>query len=152
VTVFGILVRASYTFYNIPHLSLGAEMASGYHQRSTLFGYSAFFAAMSVAVAYGLITGYYFPTTEQFDPGFLDASGYTRMSLTFAAVMVGAILLCVIGTRNQIPYLREDVFTQLLWLSSGFLLAFLTSSLLLIVGFPAISSNNTSMKGSSRAN
>ena len=109
LTVFGILVRASYTFYNIPHLSLGAEMASGYHQRSTLFGYSAFFAAMSIAVAYGLITGYYFPTTERFDPGFLDASGYTRMSLTFAAVMVGAILLCVVGTRNQIPYLRESM-------------------------------------------
>lgn len=109
LTVFGVLVRSSYTFYNIPHLSLGAEMASGYHQRSTLFGYSAFFAAMSVAVAYGLITGYYFPTTEQFDPGFLDPSGYTRMSLTFAAVMVVAILLCVIGTRNQIPYLRETV-------------------------------------------
>ena len=70
LTVFGILVRASYTFYNIPHLSLGAEMASGYHQRSTLFGYSAFFAAISIAVAYGLITGYYFPTTERFDPGF----------------------------------------------------------------------------------
>ena len=107
LTVFGVLVRVSFTFYNIPHLSLGAEMATGYHQRSTLFGYSAFIAAMSVAVAYGLITGYYFPTTEEYDPGFLDGSGYTRMSLTFAAVIVGAILLCVFGTRNQIPYLRE---------------------------------------------
>ena len=107
LTVFGVLVRASYTFYNIPHLSLGAEMAGGYHQRSTLFGYSAFIAAMSVALAYGLITGYYFPTTQEFDPGFLDASGYSRMSLTFAVVMVGAILLCVVGTRKEIPYLRQ---------------------------------------------
>ena len=108
LTVFGVLVRVSYTFYNIPHLSLGAEMAHGYHQRSTLFGYSSFLSAMSVAIAYGLVTGYYFPTTEQFDPGFLDASGYTRMSVTFAAVMLGAILLCVVGTRSQIPYLRES--------------------------------------------
>ncbi len=108
LTVFGVLVRVSYTFYNIPHLSLGAEMADGYNQRSTLFGYSSFFSAMSVAVAYGLITGYYFPTTDEFDPGFLDAAGYTRMSVTFAAVMLGAILVCVAGTRNQIPYLRES--------------------------------------------
>lgn len=108
LTVFGVLVRASYTFYNIPHLSLGAEMANGYHQRSMLFGYSSFFSAMSVAVAYGLITGYFFPTTEQFDPGFLDSEGYTRMSVIFAAVMLGAILLCVVGTRSQIPFLRES--------------------------------------------
>lgn len=108
LTFFGVLVRVSFTFYNIPHLSLGAEMANGYHQRSTLFGYSSFFSAMSVAIAYGLITGYYFPTTEKFDPGFLDAAGYTRMSLVFALVMFSAILLCVVGTWNQIPHLRDS--------------------------------------------
>ena len=66
LAVFGVLVRASYTFYNIPHLALGAEMAGDYDQRSTLFAYSAFVGTMSVAVAYGLITGYYFPTVGAF--------------------------------------------------------------------------------------
>ncbi len=107
LTGFGILVRASYTFYYIPHLALGAEMAGDYHQRSTLFAYSAFIGAMSVAVAYGLITGYYFPTTEQFDPGFLDPAGYSTMSTTFAIIMVVAIVLCVFGTRHEIPNLRD---------------------------------------------
>ena len=109
LTAFGVLVRASYTFYNIPHLALGAEMAGDYDQRSTLFAYSAFVGAMSVAVAYGLITGYYFPTVEGvYDPGFLNPAGYPAMSVTFAIVMVLAILLCVAGTRREIPYLRAD--------------------------------------------
>jgi Na+/melibiose symporter-like transporter len=108
LTGFGVMVRASYTFYNIPHLSLGAEMSTDYQQRSLLFAFSAFVGAMSVAVAYGLITGYYFPTTASFDPGFLNPVGYPRMSLTFAAVMVGAIILCVLGTRGEIPHLRAN--------------------------------------------
>lgn len=105
---FGVLVRVSYTFYNIPHLSLGAEMSGDYQQRSTLFAYSAFIAAMSVAVSYGLITGYYFPTTEEFDPGFLNSDSYFDMSLTYAAVMCVSIVLCAYGTRHEIPYLRTD--------------------------------------------
>ena len=108
LTTFGVLVRASFTFYNIPHLALGAEMAHDYYQRSTLFAYSAFVGAMSVAVSYGLITGYYFPTVEGlYDPGFLNPNSYPTMSVTFAIVMVAAILLCIAGTRKEIPHLRE---------------------------------------------
>lgn len=108
LATFGVLVRASFTFYNIPHLALGAEMAHDYYQRSTLFAYSAFIGAMSVAVSYGLITGYYFPTVEGvYDPGFLNPAGYPAMSVTFAIVMVAAILLCIAGTRKEIPHLRE---------------------------------------------
>ncbi|MEE9278924.1 MAG: MFS transporter [Myxococcota bacterium] len=61
-----------------------------------------------MAVAYGLITRYYFPTVEGvYDPGFLNPEGYPAMSRTFAVVMVVAILLCIAGTRKEIPYLRD---------------------------------------------
>lgn len=104
---FAIVTRFAFTFYHIPHLALGAEMAQDYDQRSTLFAYSAFGAAMSVSFAYGLITGYYFPTTPDYDPGFLNPDAYLTMSLTFGAVMVISILLCAIGTKKEIPHLRE---------------------------------------------
>ena len=103
---FGVLTRFAYTFYKIPHLALGAEMAQDYDQRSTLFAYSAFGGAMSVSFAYGLITGLYFPTTAEYDPGFLNPNGYTAMSISFALVMFFSILVCVIGTRKEIPHLR----------------------------------------------
>ena len=109
---FGVLTRTAFTFYNIPHLALGAEIAQDYDQRSTLFAYSAFSGAMSVSCAYGLITGYYFPTTETYDPGFLDPAGYPRMSLTFGAVMTVTILLCVVGTKSEIPHLPKPRMRQ----------------------------------------
>ena len=107
LTTFAVLVRSSYTFYNIPHLSLGAEMVEDYEDRSKLFAYQAFISAMAVAAAYGLITKYYFPTTPEFDPGFLNPESYSRMAFAFPCVMITAIVLCVIGTKNEIPYLRE---------------------------------------------
>ena len=108
LTVFAVLVRVSWTFYQIPHLSLGAELVQTFEDRTKLFAYSAFIQSMSVAVAYGLITAYFFRTTEDYDPGFLNPEGYPRMAISFACVMVLAILACVIGTRDQIPYLRES--------------------------------------------
>ena len=102
-----MLVRASYTFYNIPHLALGAEMVGDYNQRSTLFAYSAFIGAMSVAVAYGLLMRYYFAPTPEYDPGMLNKPRYVEMGLTFAVVMVIAVVLCVLGTKREIPHLRE---------------------------------------------
>ncbi|MBL6690398.1 MAG: MFS transporter [Pseudomonadales bacterium] len=46
LTVFAVLVRASMTFYHVPHLALGAEMADSYEQRSTLYAFNTFFAFM----------------------------------------------------------------------------------------------------------
>lgn len=119
---FGVLVRASYTFYNIPHLALGAEMAHDYYQRSTLFAYSALMGTMSVAVTYGLITGYYFPTIEGvYDPGFLNPDAYPVMSRTFAVGMVVSILSCLLGTRKEIPYLRATQEREKMKFSTLFL-------------------------------
>lgn len=119
---FAVLVRVSYTFYNIPHLALGAEMVQDYYQRSTLFAFAAFIGAISVATSYGLITGFYFPTIAGvYDPGFLNPDGYPIMSRTYAVVMVVAILICVLGTRKEIPYLREAQIREPVGLFTMFL-------------------------------
>ena len=108
LTVFAVLVRFSWTFYQIPHLSLGAELIQTFEDRTKIFAYSAFIQAMSVAVAYGLITAYFFRTTEDYDPGFLNPAGYPQMAISFACVMILAILTCAFGTRDQIPHLRQS--------------------------------------------
>jgi hypothetical protein len=46
LTVFAMLVRGALTFYNVPHLALGAEMARDYAQRSTLFAFSQLFGSL----------------------------------------------------------------------------------------------------------
>ena len=90
------------------NLSLGAELIQTFEDRTKIFAYSAFIQAMSVAVAYGLITAYFFRTTEDYDPGFLNPAGYPQMAISFACVMILAILTCAFGTRDQIPHLRQS--------------------------------------------
>ena len=107
LTTFAILVRGSLTFYHIPHLALGAEMAPDYHQRSTLFGINSLVGTLTGAATTIVIYLVFFPTTEEFQPGLLDPAGYPAFALTASFIMVGALLLCVFGTAGEIPHLRE---------------------------------------------
>jgi Na+/melibiose symporter-like transporter len=50
LAVFAILVRGSLTFYHVPHLALGAEMARDYDQRSTMYALSTFFGFLGAVV------------------------------------------------------------------------------------------------------
>ena len=60
LTTFAILVRGSLTFYHIPHLALGAEMAPDYHQRSTLFGINSLVGTLTGAATTIVIYLFFF--------------------------------------------------------------------------------------------
>ena len=107
LTLFAILVRGAMTFYHIPHLALGAEMAHDYHQRSTLFGFNAFIGTVAGAVVAVVIYRVYFPTTPEFSPGLLNPNGYAAFALAGGVAMVVALSVCVLGTAKQIPGLRR---------------------------------------------
>jgi len=104
---FAVLVRGSLTFYHVPHLALGAEMAHDYNQRSTLFAFSTLGGAVGGAMIAFLSYRLFFPTTEEFDPGLLNGAGYTGFSLLAGAVAVISILICVAGTWREIPHLKQ---------------------------------------------
>ena len=112
LTLFAILVRGAMTFYHIPHLALGAEMAHDYHQRSTLFGFNAFIGTVAGAVVAIVIYRVYFPTTPAFSPGLLNPDGYASFALAGGVAMVVALLVCVLGTAKQIPKLRRAEATN----------------------------------------
>jgi Na+/melibiose symporter-like transporter len=106
LTVFATLIRGSLTFYHVPHLALGAEMAHDYNQRSTLFAFSTLFSALGGAMLAFIAYRWFFPTTEQFNPGLLNPEGYTGFSLLAGTAAVISILICVFGTRGEIPHLK----------------------------------------------
>jgi GPH family glycoside/pentoside/hexuronide:cation symporter len=108
LTVFAVLVRGSLTFYYVPHLALGADMAQDYHQRSTLFALSSVFAITAMALVSFVGYLFFFPTTESYNPGILNAEAYEGFSIAFAAAMFAVIMLCCFGTAREIPYLREN--------------------------------------------
>ena len=109
LAVFAILVRASMTFYHVPHLALGAELAEDYDQRSTLYAFSTFFGYMGGVVFVPISYRVFFPTTEEFNPALLNEEAYFSWSIFAGILMVFAILICVFGTRKEIPRLREKV-------------------------------------------
>ncbi|MFT4677027.1 MAG: GPH family glycoside/pentoside/hexuronide:cation symporter [Patiriisocius sp.] len=111
--VFAVLVRGSMTFYHIPHLALGAEMTADYNQRSTMYAFSTFFGFMGAAMFVPLSYVLFFPTTEAFNPGLLNKAAYTPWTLFAGAVMIFAIVVCCVGTKSEIPRIRDKVVPAL---------------------------------------
>jgi GPH family glycoside/pentoside/hexuronide:cation symporter len=104
--VFAILVRGSLTFYHVPHLALGAEMAHDYNQRSSVFAFSILFSALGGAMLGFFAYRIFFPTTPEFTPGLLNPAGYHGFSLLAGIAAVASILLCLAGTWKEIPHLK----------------------------------------------
>ncbi len=112
LTVFAVLVRGSLTFFHIPHLALGADLARDYTQRSTIFAFSTLFSAIG-----GAFTGFFayrlfFPTTPEYSPGLLNPHGYVGFGATFGIAMAIAILACFLGTFREIPHLRKAAHVE----------------------------------------
>ncbi len=105
--IFAVLVRGSMTFYHVPHLALGAEMAEDYNQRSTLFAFNTLFQFTGAAIFLPLSYRFFFPTSEAFNPALLNQAAYTPWAIFAGFFIIVAILICVLGTASEIPRLRE---------------------------------------------
>ena len=122
-----ICVRLLMTLFFVPHLSLGAEMVEDYFQRTSLIGYRVFFSyAGALATS---IVGFtlFFPPSEAFPNGMLNAASYPGFGIFAGAFATVAMILCVLGTRSSIPNLSRpahdpDASHPLL----GFITVFLT--------------------------
>ncbi|MFT5098553.1 MAG: GPH family glycoside/pentoside/hexuronide:cation symporter [Planctomycetaceae bacterium] len=107
VLVFAISVRTFLTLYHIPHLALGAEMATDYVDRNSLFAVGLLFSAFSAYGFYFLMLTYVFPSQEGLAHGMYNAAGYPIMAATAGVVAFFTIMLCVWGTRDMIPKLSQ---------------------------------------------
>lgn len=112
LTLFAVAVRGALTFYYIPHLALGAEMARDYNQRSTLFAFSTLFGSLGGAFTGFFAYRFFFPTTPEFSPGLLNPAGYSGFGLAFGIAMALAIFACFLGTFREIPHLRQPLQVQ----------------------------------------
>jgi Na+/melibiose symporter-like transporter len=106
LAVFAILVRTALTFFNIPHLALGAEMTPDYLQRSTLYSFGSLIGGVGGALIGFAVYWVFFPTTDEFNPGLLNADGYRTFTLAAGVILVASIGFCVVGTAGEIPNLK----------------------------------------------
>ena len=102
-----ITVRLMLTLFFVPHLSLGAELATDYHGRTSLIGYRVFFTYAGILLTSVIGFAVFFPPTEAFSNGMLNKASYPGFGVFCGVMGSVAMLICVIGTRREIPNLRK---------------------------------------------
>lgn len=104
-----ISVRLMLTLFFVPHLSLGAEMATDYHGRTSLIGYRLFFTYAGILLTSVIGFAVFFPPTAAFSNGMLNKASYPAFGIFCAVMGSAAMLICVFGTRSAIPTLTKPV-------------------------------------------
>ena len=104
-----VFVRLMLTLFFVPHLSLGAELAPDYHERTSLIGYRVFFTYAGILLTSVVGFAVFFPPTDAHPNGMLNGDSYPGFALFCAIMGSGAMLVSVFGTRRAIPYLSEPV-------------------------------------------
>jgi GPH family glycoside/pentoside/hexuronide:cation symporter len=93
-----IFYAMAYTVFNIPYLSMPAEMTTDYHERSYLMSFRVYAVALSTIAA--SVLG---PIVLSSLGG--DARAHRIMSLCFVPLILGAAYVCFAATRHA-PFAR----------------------------------------------
>ncbi len=102
-----ISVRLMLTLFFVPHLSLGAELATDYHGRTSLIGYRVFFTYAGILLTSVAGFALFFPSSEAGGNGMLVRSSYPNFGLFCGVLGTLAMLVSVFGTWGSIPQLRK---------------------------------------------
>jgi len=107
LAAFAILIRVSMTFYFVPHLALGAEIANDYHERTSVVNYRVMFGLVGGVMTTIIGIGFFFPESSAYQQRLLNPAGYPNVAIFGGIVMVVSILLSAWGTRSRISYLPK---------------------------------------------
>ena len=107
LTTFSILVRFALTLFNVPYISLGAELSTDYKERTSITAIRLVFATLFSVIV--MIIGYlfYFVPTEEYTNGLLNKAAYPTFALLCGVLMSLFILISAWGTRKIIPQLPQ---------------------------------------------
>jgi Na+/melibiose symporter-like transporter len=102
-----ITVRLMLTLFFVPHLSLGAELVTDYHGRTSLIGYRVFFTYAGILLTSVAGFALFFPSSEADGNGMLIRESYPNFGLFCGLMGSVAMLISVVGTWHAIPTLRQ---------------------------------------------
>ena len=104
---FAVALRTSMTFFHVPHLALGAELSSDYHERSTIMSYNNFFGFIGGAGTHFIALTFAFAATAEYANGLLNPDAYPVFALTAAVIVFFILYASAWFTRDQIPRLSQ---------------------------------------------
>jgi GPH family glycoside/pentoside/hexuronide:cation symporter len=99
-----VFYAMAYTVFNIPYLSMPAEMTTDYHERSYLMSFRVYAVGLSTIVA--SVLG---PIVLARLGGGADA--HLIMSLTFVPIILGSAYVCFVATRRA-PFAEKPPQTH----------------------------------------
>lgn len=100
------LVRIGKTFYTIPHDALGAELTDDYHERTSIFGFNSVTGMLGGTLLGVFVLVVIFPSVDGYENGLLNPTRYPILASAGATWICLTLLVCVFGTRDQIPKLH----------------------------------------------
>ena len=105
--VMSVLVRTTMTFYQVPYLSLGAELTNNYDERTLLSAFRNVFQLLGMFAV--LIGGnlLFFRATPEYANGQLDPGAYLPFVLACLPLMLAGIWIAALGTHGRIPGLSS---------------------------------------------
>lgn len=101
-TLFATLHRQALTVYQVPHLALGAELSTDYHQRSVVMSYATLFTVVG-----GAGTFFFGWTWFSKAGGTSVQSAYPMLGLFVGVTAALAIFISAWTTRDQVPRLVQ---------------------------------------------
>lgn len=105
--VFAVLTRGAMTLYHVPHIALGAELSTNFHERTTVVAYRQFFSTFGQLLAYGIGFGLFFSATPEYAHGQFRAEAYAPFAFCLALLMMVSILVSAWGTQSRLPHLPQ---------------------------------------------
>lgn len=102
-----IIVRVGYTLFEVPSLSLSAELSQDYDVRTSLMSFRYFFAWVGGLTVQVLLFAMFLQPSEGDPQGFFHLPGWNLYGLVGASSMFVAILITAIGTHHRIPHLKS---------------------------------------------
>jgi len=105
--LFAVLTRTAMTFYQVPYLSMGAELTDNYDERTLLAAFRNVFQLIGMFAV--LIGGniLFFGASSEYQNGQLNPAAYLPFAVACIPFLLGGVWISAIGTHGQIRHLSQ---------------------------------------------
>ncbi|MEL7108519.1 MAG: MFS transporter [Pseudomonadota bacterium] len=102
-----IIVRVGYTLFEVPSLSLSAELSQDYDVRTSLMSFRYFFAWVGGLSLQVMLFAAFLQPSEGDPQGFFHLPGWNTYGMIGASAIFACILITALGTHHRIPLLKS---------------------------------------------
>jgi len=103
LAVTSVAARSCISIFNVPYIALGAEMATGYVERSSVVAYRAIMGIVASVVVTALAFSLYFSGQD----GLRKFGGYAGFGWTVALLMLVCTAVCCVGVARYAARLPQ---------------------------------------------